>query len=156
MNRISSFLALGAIVVAGAFAGTAAHASASNVSVSFNVQNADGSVSMIRTASSSNISGLTNPAAAILAGNYDPATGTALFSAPAPALHQSVDGFATYANAGDGFSNKCTFNVRITQVANGSFTLHAWVSEPGTNCSTPSDVTNSSGVFSGITLVWKT
>ena len=156
MNRISSFLALGAIVVAGTFAGTAAQASASNVSASFNVQNADGSASMIRNASSSNISGLTNPAAAILPGNYDPATGTALFSDQMPVLHRYVDGSVTYANASDGLSNKCTFNMRITQVASGSFTLHAWVSEFGTNCSVPSDVTNSSGVFTGITLVWKT
>ncbi|HEV2738786.1 MAG TPA: hypothetical protein VGU66_09425 [Candidatus Elarobacter sp.] len=156
MNRITSFLALGAIVVAGAFAGTAAQASASNVSVSFTVHNADGSASAIRTGSSSSISGLTNPAAAILAGNYDPASGSGTFSAPAPALRQYVDGFVAYANASDGVSNKCTFNMRITQVGAGSFTLHAWITESGTNCSVPSDMTNSSGVFTGITLVWKT
>ncbi len=156
MNRISSLLALSAIVVAGAFAGTAAQASASNVSASFNVQNADGSVSMIRTASSSNITGLTNPAAAILSGNYDPGTGTASFSDLKPLLHAYVEEYVAYANASDGFSNKCTFTMRITQVAAGSFTLHAWIREFGTNCSVPSDVTNSSGVFTGITLGWKT
>ena len=48
MNRITSFLALSAIVVAGAFAGTAAQASA-NVNVNFKIHNGDGaSNSMIR------------------------------------------------------------------------------------------------------------
>ena len=82
MNRITSLLALSALVVAGAFAGTAAQASASNVNVDFNVVNGDGSASMIRIGQSSEISGLITPAAAILPGNTDPASGSALFSAP--------------------------------------------------------------------------
>jgi hypothetical protein len=156
MNRISSLLALGAIVVAGAFAGTAAQASASNVSVSFNVHNADASQSMIRTGSSSSVSQLITPAAAILPGNYDPASGYGTFSAPAPSLGQHVDAYVQYANASDGLSNKCTFNMRITHVSLASFTLHLWVGESGTNCSVPNDVTTSDGVFTGITFVWKT
>ena len=62
MNRITSFLALSAIVVAGAFAGTAAQASAANVNVDFKVHDADASASMIRSgAPSSGISGLISP-----------------------------------------------------------------------------------------------
>ncbi len=51
MNRITSFLALSAIVIAGAFAGTAAQASASNVVLDFTVHNGDASASMIRSSS---------------------------------------------------------------------------------------------------------
>ena len=112
---------------------------------------------MIRIGSSSTISGLITPAAAILAGNYDPASGSGTFSAPMPSVGQYVEGYVRYANASDGTSNTCTFNMRITRGSLASFTLHLWVGEIGTNCTVPNDVTNSTGVFTDdITLIWTT
>jgi hypothetical protein len=159
MNRFTSLLALGAIVVAGAFAGTAGQASASNVNVHFNVLNGDASTSMIRTGQSSYISGLITPAAAILPGNTDPSSGYALFSAPAPAGNgQSVSGWVQYANAGNTLLNVCTFNLQVTRLGAASFKLHTWVSESPTDCTAPGDVTNSDGQFTSTvyTFTWKT
>ena len=36
--------------------------------------------------------------------------------------------------------------------------MHFWITEVGTNCTVPGDVTNSNGDFTGTTytLVWKT
>ncbi|HWT06882.1 MAG TPA: hypothetical protein VN224_14055 [Xanthomonadales bacterium] len=161
MNRFTSFLALSAIVVAGAFAGTAAQASA-NVNVQFKIHNGDGSsTSMIRTAApSSGISGLIDPAAAILAGNDDPASGFALFSLPAPAVNASVQGSVSYAKASDGVSNFCTFTMTITRNALSAYALHFSVGPSAGNCSAPSggDVTNSNGQFTTTTyaFVWST
>ena len=88
MNRLSSLLALGAIVVAGAFAGTAAQASATP-SIAFNVYNDPGSsASMIRTNTSGNISGLITPPAAILPGGYDPASGFRTVHRHGPSEHR--------------------------------------------------------------------
>jgi hypothetical protein len=159
MNRITSLLALSAIVVAGAFAGTSGQASASNVSVSFNVHNGDGSANMILTAQSAGISGLTNPAAAISPGNYDPASAAAQFSAPTPAsIGDYAEGYVRYAVAGSPSSSVCSFNMRVTRLGLHSFKLHFWISESGTNCSVPGDAINSDGVFTTVTygLNWKT
>jgi len=158
MNRLSSLLALGAIVVAGAFAGTAAQASA-NPSIAFNVHNADSSASMVRTSTTSNISGITTPPAAILAGGYDPASGYALFTGTALAhIGDSVSASVQYANAGNTSFNVCTFNMQITRLGASSYKAHYWISEFGTNCTVPSDLTNSNGDFTGTTytLGWKT
>ena len=159
MNRITSFLALSAIVVAGAFAGTAAQASAANLNVYFKVQNADASASMIRSgAPSSGISGLIDPAAAILPDNDDPASGFALFSLPVPIVGSAVQGSVLYVNAGNLTSNKCTFTIKVTRTALASYTLHFSVTQSGSSCSVPSDATNSDGQFTGTTygLNWKT
>jgi hypothetical protein len=152
MNRITSFLALSAIVVAGAFAGTAAQASA-NVNVNFKVHNADSSASMIRSgAPSSGISGLINPAAAILPGGDDPATGFALFSLPPPSLNNSVQGTVSYANASDGISNLCTFTITVTRTAPSSYQLVFSVSNNTSHCTVPSGtVNNSTGQFTSTT-----
>ncbi|MEA2785616.1 MAG: hypothetical protein QOF71_1720 [Candidatus Eremiobacteraeota bacterium] len=153
MNRITSFLALSAIVVAGAFAGTAAQASAANVNVQFKVHNADTSASMIRSgAPSSGISGLINPAAAILPGGDDPATGFALFSLPAPNLNNSVQGTVSYANASDGISNLCTFTITVTRTAASSYQLGFSVSNNNSHCTAPSGPVNSTtGQFTSTT-----
>jgi hypothetical protein len=161
MNRITSLLALSALVIAGAFAGTAAQASASNVNVDFNVVNGDASASMIRIGQSSGISGLITPAAAILPGNTDPASGSGLFSAPIPVLTGSyVEGWVRYANASNTSLNICTFNMRVTRLGSASFKLHGWVSENGTNCTAAPavDVTNSDGQFTTTIygFTWKT
>jgi hypothetical protein len=158
MNRITSFLALSAIVVAGAFAGTAAQASA-NISVNFKVHNGDGaSTSMIRSgAPSLGISGLIDPAAAILAGNDDPASGSALFSLATPGLYGSVQGSVSYAKASDGL-NFCMFTITVTRTALASYTAHFAVGPSAGNCSAPGDATNSTGQFTNgtYTFVWST
>ena len=153
MNRITSFLALSAIVVAGAFAGTAAQASAANVTVNFKVHNADASASMIRSgAPSSGISGLIDPAAAILSGGDDPATGFALFSLPAPNVNNSVHGTVSYANASDGISNLCTFTITVTRGGLSSYTLSFSVSNNTSHCTVPGGtVINSTGQFTNTT-----
>ena len=161
MKRITSFLALSAIVVAGAFAGTAAQASAANVNVNFKVHNADGlSQSMIRSgAPSSGISGLINPAAAILPGGDDPATGFALFSLPVPNVNSSVQGTVSYANASDGISNLCTFTITVQRNGLSSYLLAFSVVNNSSHCSVPSGIVNSStGQFTSTTyeLDWST
>jgi len=160
MNRVTSFLALSAIVVAGAFAGTAAQASASNVNVQFKIHNGDGaSTSMIRTAApSSGITGLIDPAAAILAGNDDPASGFALFSLGAPGVHASVQGSVSYAKASDLVSNLCTFTITVTRNSFASYSAHFSVGPTAGNCIAPGDVTNSDGQFTSTTyaFVWST
>jgi len=160
MNRITSFLALSAIVVAGAFAGTAAQASASNVNVNFKVHNGDGSSqSMIRSgAPSSGISGLINPAASILPGGDDPSSGFAVFSLPAPNQGGSVQGSVSYANAIDGVSNLCTFTITVTHPSPNLFGLHFSAGPSGTPCSVPGDATNANGQFTTTTyvLTWTT
>ncbi|MDP9105740.1 MAG: hypothetical protein M3N49_07385 [Candidatus Eremiobacteraeota bacterium] len=158
MNRLSSLLALGAIVVAGAFAGAAAQASATP-SIAFNVNNADSSTSMIRTSASGNISGLITPPAAILAGSDDPATGAALFTGAALLRNgDHTEASVHYANAGNTSANVCSFNMQITRITASSYKAHFWISEGVTNCTVPADVTNSNGDFTGTTytLVWKT
>ena len=160
MNRITSFLALSAIVVAGAFAGTAAQASAANVNVQFKVHNADPSASMIRSgAPSSYMSGLISPAASIAPGGADPASGFALFSAPAPSLNNSVQGSVSYANASDGISNLCTFTITVTRNGPASYGLSFSVANNASHCTVPSgSVTNSTGQFTTTTyeLDWST
>jgi hypothetical protein len=159
MNRITSFLALSAIVVAGAFAGTAAQASASNVNVNFKVHNGDGSSqSMIRSgAPSSGISGLINPAASILPGGDDPSSGNALFSLQVPQVGKFVQGNVSYANASDGLSGFCTFTITVTRTAASAYTLHFSVA-PSSPCSVPGDAYNTDGQFTGSTyqLTWST
>ena len=156
MNRITSFLALSAIVVAGAFAGTAAQASA-NVNVQMKVHNADASASMIRSgAPSSGITGLINPAAAILPGNDDPASGFALFSLPTPNLGNSVSGSVTYVDANTGGSS-CTFTITVTRTGAAAYTL-SFSLIGGTHCSVPANASNSTGQFTAVTYVldWST
>jgi hypothetical protein len=158
MNRLSSLLALGAIVVAGAFAGTAAQASATP-SIAFNVRNSDGSASTIRTSASGNVSGLVTPPAAILPGGYDPGSGSALFAGTALlSIGDHTDAIVRYANASNTSANVCTFNMRITRLGLSSYKMHMWITEAGTNCTVPGDVTNSNGDFTGTTytLVWST
>ncbi len=151
MNRITSFLALSAIVVAGAFAGTAAQASA-NVNVNFKVHNADLSASMIRSgAPSSGISGLISPAAAVLPGNDDPASGFASFSLPTPASGNAVSGSVSYANASGGISNLCTFTITVTRNALASYTLSFSVANNTSHCTVPGSVTNANGQFTSAT-----
>ena len=162
MNRVTSFLALSAIVVAGAFAGTAAQASATNVTVNFKVQNADAAQSAIRSGSPSTyMSGLINPAAAILPGGYDPASGFAQFSAPAPLVGGSVRGSVAYANASDGVSNLCTFTITVTHPSQTIYNLHFGLVPSGPTlppCSVPGDASNGNGTFTTTTYVlgWST
>ncbi len=157
MNRITSVLALSAIVVAGAFAGTAAQASAN---VQFKVHNADSSASMIRSgAPSSGISGLISPAASILPGGDDPATGFALFSLPAPSVGSAVSGSVSYANASDGISNLCTFTITVQRGGLSSYALTFGLVNNGSHCTVPSGtVNNSNGQFTSTTyeLDWST
>ncbi len=159
MNRLSSLLALGAIVVAGAFAGTAAQASAVP-KIAFNVHNDPGSsASMIRTSTFGNISGLITPPAAILPGGYDPGSGSALFTgAVLLSIGDHTDASVQYAIAGNTTVNVCTFNMRVTRLGATSYKMHLWVTETGTNCTVPGDVTNSNGDFTGTTytFVWST
>jgi hypothetical protein len=158
MNRLSSLLALSAIVVAGAFAGTAAQASA-NPGIAFNVYNGDGSASMIRTSTFGNVSGLITPFAAVAPGGYDPATGSALFTGTALANNgDHVDASVQYANASNTSSNVCTFNMRITRLGLSSYKAHFWITDAGTHCTVPGDATNLNGDFTGTTytLTWKT
>jgi hypothetical protein len=157
MNRITSFLALSAIVVAGAFAGTAAQASAANVTVQFKVHNGDGSASAIRSGPmGTGMSGLINPAAAISPGADDPASGFALVSLSNPAVNTSVTSLVSYANAIDGVSNLCTFTITITRNASASYTLSFSVSQTNASCSVPVNDTNSNGQFTSQTypLTW--
>ena len=160
MNRITSFLALSAIVVAGAFAGTAAQASAANVSVNFKLYDADPSASMIRSgAPSSGISGLIDPVAAILPGNDDPASGFALFSLPAPNVNSSVHGTVSYANASDGVSNLCMFTITVTRNSISSYSLTFSAANNSSHCTVPSGTVNSTtGQFTNTTyeLDWST
>jgi hypothetical protein len=151
MNRLGSFLALSAIVVAGAFAGTAAQASA-NVSAVFKIHNADASASMIRSgAADSGIAGLISPAASILAGGDDPASGSASFSLPTPLIGGEVHASVSYANASNGVDNLCTFTIKVSRTAFASYTLHVSADQHNTNCGVPSDVTNSTGQFTATT-----
>ena len=152
MNRVTSFLALSAIVVAGAFAGTATQASA-NLNVHFKVRDADTTASMIRSAApSSGISGLINPAAAILPGSDDPATGFALFSLAPPNVNDSVQGTVSYANASDGVSNLCTFTITVTRTALSSYQLGFSVANNNSHCAVPGGtVTSSTGQFTSTT-----
>ena len=117
MNRITSFLALSAIVVAGAFAGTAAQASAANVNVDFKVHNADASASMIRSGAPSS-----DDQRADQSGGGDLARRRrsgervrAVLRCRAPAVGGSVSGSGSYANASDGVSNLCTFTITVTR-----------------------------------------
>jgi hypothetical protein len=152
MNRFTSFLALSAIVVAGAFAGTAAQASAANVNVQFNVHDADASASMIRVgAPSAGITGLISPAASISPGSDDPASGFALFSVPIPNVNQSVQGSVSYANANDGFSDLCTFTITVTRTAPAAYTLSFSVAQTTAHCSVPAGASNSNGQFTTAT-----
>jgi hypothetical protein len=159
MNRVTSFLALSAIVVAGAFAGTAAQASATNVNVNFKVHNGDGSSqSMIRSgAPSSGITGLINPAASILPGGDDPSSGNALFSLGGPDVNKYVQGTVGYANASDGVSNLCTFTITVTRTAFSAYTLH-FSASPTSPCSVPGNAYSTDGQFTGSTyqLTWST
>lgn len=159
MKRITSFLALSAIVVAGAFAGTAAQASATNINVDFKVHNGDGlSQSMIRSgAPSAGISGLINPAASILPGGDDPASGFAVFSLPQPNVNDFVRGNVSYANAIDGVSNLCAFTITVTRTAPSAYTLH-FSASPNSPCSVPGNASNTDGQFTGSTyqLTWST
>jgi hypothetical protein len=158
MNRVTSFLALSAIVVAGAFAGTAAQASA-NVNVQFKVHNADTSASMIRSGTTSAyISGLINPPASIAPGGNDPASGFALFSAPTPNVNGSVQGSVSYANASDGISNFCTFTITVTRTAFSSYSLSFSVANNASHCAVPGGVVNTTGQFTSTTyeLDWST
>jgi hypothetical protein len=158
MNRITSFLALSAIVVAGAFAGTAAQASATNVNVNFKIHNADASTSMLRYGSiPTSISGLINPAASILPGGDDPASGFAVFSAPAPNVNGFVQASVAY-SASDGMSSLCTFSITVTHTALATYVLHFGVSPSSGPCSVPGDATNSTGQFTSQTYVlnWST
>ena len=158
MNRITSILALGAFVVAGAFAGTAGQASASNVNVDFKVVNGDASTSMIRTGQSSGVSSFITPAASIAPGGSDPASGSGSYSAPMPLnVGDYVQGWVKYANASDTSLSQCTFNIRVTRVSTLSVRLHFSITESLTNCSVPPDVTNSDGQFTSTTyvLTWK-
>ena len=151
MNRLGSFLALSAIVVAGAFAGTAAQASA-NVNVAFKIHNADPSASMIRSgAPDTGITGLISPAASVLAGGDDPASGSASFSLPAPTLGNDVHASVSYANASNGLDNLCTFTIKVSHTGPVSYTVHFSADQHSTNCSVPSDVTNSTGQFTSTT-----
>jgi hypothetical protein len=158
MNRITSFLALSAIVVAGAFAGTAAQASA-NVTVNFKVHNADATASMIRSgAPSAGISALISPAVSISPGNDDPAAGFAVFSLPTPNVGSAVSGSVSYANANDGVSNLCTFTLTVTRNAPAAYTLSFAIAPGTTNCSVPGNAANSTGQFTTTTytLAWST
>lgn len=158
MNRVTSFLALGAIVIAGAFAGTAAQASAA-VIVNFKVHDADSSASMIRSSAlGTGMSGLGNPAASIGPGGDDPSSGFAVFSAATPAVGTSVQSSVSYANAIDGVSNLCTFTITVTRTAFASYTLTLSVA-PSAPCSVPSgSPTNTTGQFTSQTyaLNWQT
>ena len=159
MNRITSLLALSAIVVAGAFAGTAAQASAANVNVQFKLHNADPSANMIRSgALPSTISGLINPAASIAPGSDDPASGFALFSAPIPGVNNSVSASLTYVNANDGFSNGCTFTITVTRNGVASYNLSFSVVNGSSHCTVPGSVNNTNGQFTNTTylLDWAT
>jgi hypothetical protein len=160
MNRFTSFLALSAIVVAGAFAGTAAQASATNVNVQFKMHDADSSASMIRSgAPSAGISGLIDPAASISPGNDDPANAYALFSLPIPNVFSSVQGTVSYANASDGFSNLCTFTITVQRNGPTSYALSFSVANNASHCTVPSgSVNNTNGQFTGTTYVldWST
>ncbi len=160
MNRFSSFLALSAIVVAGAFAGTAAQASAANVNVDFKIHNADGSAnSMIRSgAPDTGISGLISPAAAISPGNDDPASGFALFSLPEPSQGNFVKASVSYANANDGLSNLCKFTIEVSHTAPNTYKLHYSLVQNNAHCSVPGDQTNANGQFTTTTyaLNWST
>lgn len=159
MNRITSFLALSAIVIAGAFAGTAAQASASNVVLDFTVHNGDASASMIRSSSlPASMSGLIAPPASIGPGGNDPSSSFAVFSGSVPPIGGYVQGSVTYANAADQLSNACTLNIRITHVSAQVFRAHFWVTESGTNCTVPGDATNSDGQFTTTTYTfgWST
>jgi hypothetical protein len=157
MNRVTSFLALSAIVIAGAFAGTAAQASA-NVIVDFQVHNGDSAASMIRVSSpGTGMSGLISPAAGIAPGGDDPSSGFAVLSLPTPAIGALVQSSVAYANANDGVSNLCTFTITITRNAATSFTAHFSVA-PSTPCSVPGDQTNLNGQFTSqvYRLTWHT
>lgn len=159
MNRITSFLALSAIVVAGAFAGTAAQASAANVNVQFKVHNADTSASMIRSGTTSTyMSGLINPPASIAPGGDDPATGFALFSAPTPAVNNSVSGSVSYAKASDGLSSRCTFAITVTRNGVSSYALSFQLLTNSGHCAVPAGGTNTNGQFTTTTyeLDWST
>lgn len=160
MNRISSFFALSAIVIAGAFAGTAAQASAGNVNVAFKVHDADASASMIQVGSPPlTITGLINPAAPISPGGDDPSSGFALFSAGAPSVGGSVSGSVSYANASDGVSNLCTFTIMVSRPATNSYGLRFAVSPSITPCTVPTvSPTNANGQFTSTTymLTWST
>ena len=158
MNRITSFLALSAIVVAGAFSATAAQASANNVIVDFTVHNADSAESMIRSGSlPSTFSGLITPPSAIGPGGDDPSSGYAQFIAPAPAVGHSVQGSLTYVDA-NLMNVGCTFTITVSRSAPNSYGLAFSVSNNGTHCSVPAGGSNSDGLFttSSYTLSWST
>ncbi len=154
MNRITSFLALSAIVIAGAFAGTAAQASA-NVIVDFRVQNGDGSATMVRSGSlPPSFSGFTVPAPSVAPGGYDPATGFGRFTASTPAIYHFVQGSIAYADANNA-SSACTFSITVTRTGLNAYQLHFADSNSGTHCSVPADASNSDGQFTGgYTLLW--
>lgn len=157
MNRLKSLLAVGALTLAGALGATVAQASAANVNVNLVAYNADASLSMIRTSSlSSGLSGFINPASAISPGAYDPSSGNALFSAPAPLVGGFVTSSVTYANASNTSLNICTFTIKLTRVSSASYKLHIEVTGQGMSCSAPGDQTNNDGQFTSTnyTLTW--
>jgi hypothetical protein len=158
MNRLTKTLALAAGVLAGALGATAAQASAANFNVDFAFHNNDLSASMIRATSPlpSGISGLIDPAAAILPGGYDPASGNATYSLGLPAFGSSSQVTLRYVTVGDS-SGACNFTIKVSHDTNPSpYLLH--FSVDSSKCTVPGDARSSTGQFTNQTyiLTWAT
>jgi hypothetical protein len=153
MNHLTKALALAAVTLAGALGLTTAQASAANFNVNFAIKNADSSASMIRTSTTpSGVTGLIDPAAAISAAGFDPATGNAVYSLALPGVGGDAHVNLDYANGSDGISNKCTFTIQVKRDSNVllPYLLH-FAKTPNTNCAVPADVRSSDGQFTSTT-----
>ena len=153
MNRPLKALAIATFALAGALGATAVQASAANFNVDFAIKNADPSASMIRVGSlPSTVTGLINPASAILPAGLDPATGNAVYSDALPLLNQTRSVSLKYANANDGISNPCTFTLKVTKDTNVlPYLLH--MTADRAPCTAPADVRTSDGQFTASVYV---
>ena len=151
--RLPNLLALAAFALAGALGATAAQASAANFTVNFAVKNNDASVPMIRSTVPlpTGVTGLIDPAAAILAGGTDPATGNAVYSAPLPTLVSPRQVQLAYAKASDSTAS-CTFTIKVSRDGNVlPYLLH--FASDNARCLVPADQRTSDGQFTAQTSI---
>jgi hypothetical protein len=161
MNRSIKALALAAFALAAALGATSAQASANNFTVNLKFKNADAgpTVNMKRTSSlPTGLSGMSNPAAIITPGNFDPGSGSATFSDALPALNASIHIDVTFAQSSDGISNACTFTITVAHDSNITQPYQVQFSNNGmARCVVPAAARSSTGTFPGtFELDWST
>jgi hypothetical protein len=158
MNRSIKALALAAFALAAALGATSAQASANNFTVNLKFKNADPVLSMKRTSGlPATLSGMSSPAATILAGNFEPGSGTAIYSDTLPAPNASAHIDVTFAQSTDGISNPCTFTITVIHDNNLQPYQVQFSNNGVARCVVPASARSSNGTFAGtFELDWST